>query len=35
MKQAPDHSGVYFAALIAIFWILIALVGQWWSRRKD
>lgn len=35
MKHDPDHSGVYFAGLIAIAWILIALIGGWWARRRN
>jgi hypothetical protein len=31
----PDHSGVWFAVIIGVFWILIALVGQWWTRRRS
>jgi hypothetical protein len=34
LKHPPDHSGVWFAVLIGIFWILIALVGNWYSRRR-
>jgi uncharacterized iron-regulated membrane protein len=32
-QQPPDYSHLWFGIIVAVFWIIVAIVGTWWSRK--